>query len=134
MSKEIYNGNAVSPKAGSTPRQNRVVKVRSKSSISILAIIAFVSFMIVGYIWNKICVNRLVVEVNDLNNHYERLLNENGFLLADINKKSSLERIEKKILTDKLELISPREQPIWFEFDDSKLAQINTAEPFVSGK
>lgn len=134
MSKEIYNGNAVPSKAGSTPRQNRTVKVRSKSSISILAIIAFVSFMIVGYIWNKICVNKLVVEVNDLNNLHEKLVNENSFILAEINKKSSLERIEKKILTDKLELISPREQPIWFEFDDLKLAQISIAEPLASGK
>ena len=134
MSKEIYNGNAVSPKAGSTPRQNRAVKVRSKSSISILAIIAFVSLMIVGYIWNKICVNKLVVEVNDLNNLHEKLVNENGFILAEINKKSSLERIERKILTDKLDLISPREQPIWFEFDDIKFAQISITEPLASNK
>jgi hypothetical protein len=78
--------------------------------------------------------NKLVVEVNDLNNLHEKLVNENSFILAEINKKSSLERIEKKILTDKLELISPREQPIWFEFDDLKLAQISIAEPLASGK
>ncbi|MBI5022403.1 MAG: hypothetical protein HZB59_13285 [Ignavibacteriales bacterium] len=133
MAKEIYNGNSVPLKTNGTPRQNRAVKGRGKSSISILAIIVVVSFMIVGYIWNKICVNRLVVEVNDLNNLHEKMVNENGFLLAEINKKSSLERIEKKILTDKLELVSPREQPIWFEFDDTKLDQLNRTEPLESG-
>jgi hypothetical protein len=123
MSKEIYNGNTLQPKQANSNRPNRTVKPARKFSFSIVGIIIFISFIIVGYIWNKICVNKLVVEVNDLQNKYNKIDNENIFLLAEINKKSSLERIEKKISTDRLGLISPREQPIWFELDERKIEQ-----------
>lgn len=120
MAKEIYNGNPIQPKPLNAERPNRAVKKHGKISFSIVWLIIVASLIIVGYIWNKISVNKLVVEVNDMQNHYNRIDNENISILAEINKKSSLERIEKKISTDKLGLISPREQPVWFEFNSSK--------------
>jgi cell division protein FtsB len=67
-------------------------------------------------VWNKICVNRLAVEVNDLQNQYQKIVNVNEIMKAEINKKSSLERIEK-ISIGQLNLTYAKEQPIWFEVD-----------------
>lgn len=125
MSKEIYNGNTIPPKGDGGQKKNRSTKPRRRSPLFIIVMLVSLSLVIVGYIWNKICVNKLVVKVNDLNNECARVESENEFLSAEINKKSSLERIEKKIADDRLDLISPREQPIWFEINDSKLEAVN---------
>lgn len=82
-----------------------------------------ISLLIVLYVWNKITVDRLVVDVNDLRGQYDKVVNANDILRAEINKKSSLERIGK-IATDQLHLISPKEQPIWFEVDADRLKEL----------
>jgi len=122
--RKVYNGSALGQKEDSTVRGNRPLKSRRRSPLNIIAIIFLTSILIVFYIWNKICVNKLAIEVNDLQNHYEKILNTNEYLRADINKKSSLERIEKKIISERLALVSPKEQPVWFELNESRLDRI----------
>jgi cell division protein FtsL len=73
---------------------------------------------IILYISNIIAVNRLVVEVNDLQQKYAAVMNENEILRAEVNRRASLERIGK-IATEKLGLQHPKEQPQTLEVDES---------------
>jgi hypothetical protein len=124
-SPSIYNGDAIKPqKDYQTVRINRPIKTRRRSPLKIIMIIFLVSITIVFYIWNKICVDHLVIEVNDLTNHYENLVNTNEFLRAEVNRKASLERVEQLITIHKLGLVYPKEQPISFQIDESKLEAI----------
>jgi cell division protein FtsL len=123
----VYNGEPMMMAPRDTgecaSRRNRHARRRKRSPFNIIAIIVTVSMLIVFYVWNKIMVNRLVVEVGDLQAQYERTLNANEFLRAEINKKSSLERIGK-IATQQLGLIPPREQPVWFDVNTDGLAEL----------
>lgn len=79
------------------------------------------SLLIVASVWNKIAVNHLVIEVNELHSRYNKIMNTNELLRAEINQKASLERIGK-IATGQLHLISPREQPDWIYVDAERAA------------
>lgn len=115
----VYNGETVNRKVEFPQKGNRPMMSRKRSPFNIILSLFLISVLIVFYIWNKICVNRLAVEVNDLRNRHAKILNANEFLNAEINKKSSLERIEK-IATEQLGLVAPKEQPVWFEVDLSR--------------
>ncbi|MBI1807203.1 MAG: septum formation initiator family protein [Ignavibacteria bacterium] len=116
----VYNGETVSHNGEFVPRGNKRVKRRKRSPFNIIAVLFTISLLIVFYVWNKIAVNRLVVEINDLQNQYQKMLNTNEFLRAEINKKSNLERIAT-IATGQLGLVYPKEQPIWFEVDAERI-------------
>jgi cell division protein FtsL len=110
----VYNGHQERQPNDITPLRNKPVKRRKQSPFNIIFILFTISIVIVFYVWNKITVNRLVVEVNDLQNQYQKIVSANEVLRAEINKKSSLERIEK-IAVGQLGLTYPKEQPIWFD-------------------
>lgn len=110
----VYNGE---PVPGEN-HDNRPVRRRRRSTFNIVAALAAVSLIIVFYIWNKITVNRLTVEVNDLRVQHQRILSSNELIRATISKKSGLERITK-IATTELGLTSPKEQPVWFSAESS---------------
>jgi cell division protein FtsL len=118
----VYNGDTQRPEF-TAPRGNRPVKRRKRSTSLIIGGLILVSLFIVLYIWNKIAVNRLAVEVNDLQSQYDKALNVNETLRAEINKKSGLERIGKTA-GSQLNLVQPREQPVWFEIDSGRLGQL----------
>ena len=115
----VYNGDTASHEADFAVRGNKRVKARKRSPFNIIAVLFTISLLIVFYVWNKIAVNRLVVEVNDLQSQYQKILNANEFLRAEINKKSGLERIAT-IATGQLHLVYPKEQPIWFDVDQER--------------
>jgi len=125
--RQVYNGDAMNHRNEHLPKGNRPVRSRKRSPFMIIVALFCISVMVVLYIWNKICVNKLVVEVSDLHNQQEKILNANEFLRAEINKKSSLERIGK-IATDQSGLISPKEQPVWFEINQTQLEETNKAQ------
>ncbi len=102
---------------------NRKTRRQQGSLFYIIVCLVVASLLIVFYVWNKITVNRLVVEVNDMQNQYQKILNANEFLRAEINRKSSLERIGK-IATTQLGLIYPKEQPVWFEVPVDRFDQL----------
>ena len=116
----VYNGDSTTRSSDFAPRGNRPVKRRRRSPSVFIGLLFLVSILIVMYVWNKITVNRLVVEVSDLQIQYEKILNANEFLRAEINKKSSLERISK-IAGGQLGLVIPSEQPIWLNVDSERL-------------
>ena len=89
----------------------------------LVLILVIVSFLIVFYIWNKITVNRLVTDVNDLQTQYQKIMSVNEVFRAEVNRKSSLERIGK-IANGDLQLIYPKEQPIWFTIDNTRLESL----------
>ena len=109
----IYNGDKREPMF----RRNRPVKRRRRSPFNIILAIFLTSLFIVFYVWNKIGVDKLAVGVNQLQNQYQKTLNANAILRAEVDKKSSLERIEK-IATEQIGLIHPKVQPVWFEMND----------------
>ena len=120
----VYNGDSLpSSIAGQAnnfaPRGNRPVKRRKQSPFNIIVTLAAVSILIVFYVWNKITVNRLAVDANDLQTQYRKIESVNDVLRAEINKKSSLERIGK--IATQIGLTYPKEQPVWFEVDPEHL-------------
>ena len=116
----VYNGGTSSQATDNVQRGNRPVKRRKRSPFNIVVILFAVSILIVFYVWNKITVNRLVIEANEQQQQYQKILYTNELLRAEINKKSSLERISK-IATGQLGLTYPKEQPIWFNVDSDRL-------------
>ena len=121
--RHVYNGDTPRALSESPARTNRKVQTRKRSPLVMIIAVLGISLLIVLYVWNKITVDRLVVDVNDLQMQYAKVVNANDILRAEINKKSSLERIGK-IATDQLHLISPKEQPIWFEVDADRLKEL----------
>ena len=89
----VYNGAPSSLAQETVPLRNKPVKKRKQSPLNIIAVLFTVSIIIVLYVWNKIAVNRLAVEVNDLHNQYQKVVSANEVIRAEINKKSGLERI-----------------------------------------
>ncbi len=116
----VYNGEPLTARQESPVPGNRPARRRRRSSFNIILTLVVVSLLIVFYVWNKITVNRLVVEVNDLQNQNLKLLNMNESLRAEINRKSNLERIGR-IATTQVGLVYPREQPVWFTVDSERL-------------
>ncbi|HUL44027.1 MAG TPA: hypothetical protein VLY03_06680 [Bacteroidota bacterium] len=119
----IYGGEGPRPSPEFAPRGNRRAPARGRSPLRLLTLLFGVSLLIVVYVWNKITVDRLVVEVNDLQLQYAKLADANEVLRAEINRKSGLERIGKKA-TEQLHLISPPQQPLWFSIDADRLKDI----------
>ena len=123
----IYNGvpsSAPSEANEFAPRGNRPVKRRRRSVFNIFVALCVISSLIVFYVWNKITVNQLVIDVNDLQNQYQKTASANEMLRADINRKSSLERIGT--LAAQMGLTYPKEQPVWFEVNKGDLDRLQS--------
>jgi len=121
----IYNGESYGQSGESrefAPRGNRPVRQRKRSAFNIISALLVVSLLIVFYVWNKITVNQLVIEVSELQNRYQRIVDTNEILRADINRKSSLERIGT--LAAQGGLVYPKEQPVWFEVNTNDLERL----------
>ena len=71
----VYTPNTAT-QAQRSVRTNRPVKPRQRSTTRFMSAIIIVSLLIVFYIWNKITVDRLVVEMNDLQNQYQKIVLE----------------------------------------------------------
>jgi cell division protein FtsL len=115
----VYNGDAVTQPPEEKVRVNKPVRKTRRSPFGFVFITFTFSMLIVLYIGNKLAVNSLTKDVSDLHEQYQKVLNANEALRAEINQKSRLERIEK-ISTDQLKLTYPKEQPVWFDLDADK--------------
>ncbi len=116
----IYNENYRKPTPSSAPRSNRHVRLRKRSLFSIIAMLFVISILIVFYVWNKISVNKLTVEINNIQRDIDKHEGTIMWLESEISKKSDLERITK-IATEKLNFIEPKKQPIPLIIDDERL-------------
>ena len=120
----IYNGEPSTPRREDIQRGNRPIAKRKRSPFNIIIIMMAVSIMIVSYVWNKITVNRLAVEISELQAQYQRVQNANEILLAEVNRKSSLERIGK-IATEKLGLVYTKVPPTILDVVEQELAKVS---------
>jgi cell division protein FtsL len=120
----IYNGEASTSRREDVPRGNRPISRRKRSPFNIIIIMIAVSLMIVSYVWNKITVNRLAVEISELQTQYQRIQSANEVLLVEVNRKSSLERIGK-IATEKLGMVYAKVQPTILDLDEHQLEQVS---------
>jgi cell division protein FtsL len=93
---------------------------RRSSTFNTMAALFLAAVAIVLYISNIIAVNRLAVEVNDLQQKYAAVMNGNEILRAEVNRRSSLERIGK-IAVEQLGLQHPKQQPQELDVDEQLL-------------
>ncbi|HEX9656585.1 MAG TPA: septum formation initiator family protein [Bacteroidota bacterium] len=108
-------------------RSNRRATRRKISMFSIVLMLMAFGAGTVFYISNVITVNRLAVEVGDLRTKLEKAQNTNAGLHAEINQKSSWDRIGK-IATEELGLQYTKEQPGFFNIDQEKLEELNSPQ------
>lgn len=119
----IYNGEAQARNPAYAVRENRKVVHRKVSTFSLILWIFGVGIAIVLYVDNIIAINRLVMEVNQLQTKYDAIVNTNATIRAEVTRKSAWERIGKNA-TEQLGLIFPTEQPTLFSLDQEKLESL----------
>lgn len=118
----VYSGEPSIVETDKVLRPNRPVRRKQRSTSSLIVALMVISLLVVLYIWNKIMVNRLAEEVNNLQSQYQKIVSANEMLRAEINQKSRLERIGE-IATRQLGLTYPKQQPIWFTVGERNLNQ-----------
>jgi cell division protein FtsL len=121
----IFNG---TPRTGqaSTPtpsRPNRHVTRRRFSTFNTILILFGVAVVIVLYVNNILTIDQLATDVGKLETRYDAIRNTNAALRAEINRKSSWERIGRTA-TEQLGLVFPKEQPQGFAIDESALQRV----------
>ncbi|HTK81072.1 MAG TPA: cell division protein FtsL [Bacteroidota bacterium] len=120
----VYNGGGSPPPAREEIRRgNRPVTRRRRSPFNLILAMVLVSILIVLYVWNKLTVNRLAMEINDLQMQCQKVQYSNEVLRAEVNRKSSLERIGK-IATDKLGMTYTKTQPVPLDIDEQRLEKL----------
>ncbi|MGB9773333.1 MAG: hypothetical protein ACP5JH_07785 [Bacteroidota bacterium] len=80
------------------------------------------SFAGVLYVGNSIEVDRLAIEVGKLQDIRDHIVHENDVLRAELNLRSSLERISPK--ASELGLHPASSPPVWFTIDESKIRML----------
>jgi cell division protein FtsB len=119
----VFGGATPSGAERFVPRHNRKAVKRKFSTFSIIVVLFGIAVLSVLYINHIIVVNHLAVEVNELRVRYDRLMNAQALLQADINRKSSWERIGR-IATEELGLKYPKEQPVRLTLDEEKSSRL----------
>jgi len=115
-----FDPDAIAPGIDPSVRLNRRVQRKHRSPLKPMLIVLSVSVLVVFYIMNKIRVQSLTAEVADLRNQYQKAVNVNEILKAEITQKSRLDRIER-LAVDQLKMTYPKDQPIWFTLESDKL-------------
>jgi cell division protein FtsL len=119
----VYSGDGPSPERENVPRGNRPVKRRKQSPFFIISGVVAFSLLIVVYVWIKISVDQLVVDVQELKSQHQRILDASEVLRAEINRKSTWDRIGK-LATEQLSMSAPKEQPRMFDIDPDELERV----------
>jgi cell division protein FtsL len=128
----VYGGTMPPPSAevqaqglGAPPRNRKFAK-RKISTFNIILLLFGAAAVIVLYISNIIAVDRLMMEINRLQQQHARILSEQEILKAEVNRLSSLERINRKA-AEELGLVNPKEPPVWIDVDREKIREIEIA-------
>jgi cell division protein FtsB len=96
---------------------------RKHSTFNIVIALFGIAIISLLYTGNLIAVNHLAKEVNDLNEKYKKISSTNEILKAEVNRKSTLDRIQKIVIED-IGLVNPKEAPVWFSVDNEKLEEL----------
>ena len=123
----VYGGESPSRSSGFPLHLNRKSTRRKTSTFNIILILFACGVAIVLYVNNIIVVNQLAYEVDQLQLKYNKIMNTNAGLRAEINRKSSWERIGA-MATEQLGLKYPREQPTWFDVDEEKEENVESID------
>jgi cell division protein FtsL len=118
----IYSGDPQDkiPGYAIRPRNTTAAGTRKRATFNIVAALFLIAIVSVAYVSNILAVNQLTVEVNRLEQQYEKIENANKVLKAEINRKSAWERIGN-VATQQLGLQYPKERPEQLEIDASRL-------------
>ncbi len=100
--------------AGYAVRQNKHGVRKRMSTFNFIIGLFAIGILVVLYINNTIAVDGLTGENNTLRRKKQHQLDLNASLQAEVNKKSSLERVGR-IAVERLGMQYPREQPAVFE-------------------
>ncbi|MEE9186452.1 MAG: hypothetical protein V3U10_00280 [Bacteroidota bacterium] len=103
------------------PRQ----KKRKLSTFNVIVSLFVLALAAVLYVSNIIAVSHLSTEINTLEKRYQIVVNSNELLRAELNRKSSLERISR-IAEEELGLNYPQEQPLWLEIDEELIERLES--------
>jgi cell division protein FtsL len=119
----IYNGDPPPSTAGYVIRPNRRGTHRKTSTFNIILALFTVGGLIVLCVNNIVTVNQLADDVGRLRTQEEECRDAVAVLRAEVERKSSRERIEK-IATEQLGMTYPREQPAWFSPEPDDVASL----------
>ncbi|MGH2569192.1 MAG: FtsL-like putative cell division protein [Bacteroidota bacterium] len=114
-----------SPGSVAMPR-NRKITTRTVSTFYIILLLFGAAAVIVLYISNIIAVDHLMMEINNLQKQNQRLMSEQEILKAEINRLSSLERVNR-IAAEELGLVNPKEPPVWMSVDPERVRAVEEA-------
>jgi cell division protein FtsL len=125
----VYNGTDTIPsKETTTPdgtplvfnkKQNR----RKVSPFTVILILLGGAVASVLYIGNILSVGQLMAQNNQLQIKHRQILNGQELLKAQINRLSSLERIQQ-IARDQLGLQNSKQLPVWIEINPERVNQV----------
>jgi cell division protein FtsL len=119
----VFNGDPQRSVAGYAVRTNRRAVRRRRSTFSLILILFAAGAAIVLYISNILAVNRLAHEVNGLQTRYDKLVQANQVLKAEIDRKSALDRVGG-IATEQLGLRFARTPPEALEVDEERVREL----------
>jgi len=125
----VYSGTTPGPQeqpsslgTTATPRNRKITK-RRMSTFYIILLLFGAAAVIVFYISNIIAVDHRMMEINTLQKQNQRLTSEQEILRAEINRLSSLERVNR-IAAEELGLVNPKEPPVWMSVDPEKIREV----------
>jgi cell division protein FtsL len=110
----------------SVETRNRRASRRKFSPFNMILALLAMAIISVLYISNVLTVGRLLQQINDLEQAHQRLLNDQEMLRAQVNRLSSLERVEK-IAQEQLGLRTPGQAPVWLPADEERIRELEQA-------
>jgi cell division protein FtsL len=128
----VYNGTmpAPEPEAKVIPMpgvtRNRRTTKRKFSPFNMILLLLSIAIVSVLYISNILAVGRLVRQINILEQTHQRLVNEQELLRAQINRLSSLERINQDVAVQ-FGLGTPTTPPVWLNIDRARVQELEDA-------
>ena len=125
----VYNGTDTVPSRETTTPDgtplafNKKQSQRKVSPFTIILILLAGAVASVLYIGNILAVGRLLAQNNQLQIKHYQVLNRQELLKAQINRLSSLERIQQ-IAHDQLGLQNSKQLPVWIEINPERVNQV----------
>jgi cell division protein FtsL len=96
---------------------------RKVSPFTIILILFSTAVASVLYIGNILAVGRLMMQNNQLQIKHQQILNGQELLKVQINRLSSLERVQQ-VARDQLGLQNSKQLPVWIEIDPEHVNQV----------
>jgi cell division protein FtsL len=101
----------------------RKKRKRSVSTFNVVVILVAVAMISLLYTWNVVSVIRLSRDVTELTARYNTIISSNEVIRAEINRKTSFDRISQLAIDD-VGLMNPKDAPNWFEIDRDKINEL----------